>query len=68
MLAGATLPKEEVPQGRGGRVAGTETSTTRLLTYRNHCLETWVLLLRSSLACRSGDGMEMLDDVFLFGT
>jgi len=27
MLAGATLPKEEVPQGRGGRVAGTETST-----------------------------------------
>ena len=44
MLAGATLPKEEVPQGRGGRVAGTETGTMRLLTCRNHWLEAWVLV------------------------
>ena len=67
MFKGATLPKEEVPQVRGGRVAGTETSTMRLLPCRNHCLEAWVLLLLCSLAYRNGDGMEMVDDVFLFG-
>ena len=57
MLAGATLPKEEVTQGRGGQVAGTDTRTMRLLPCRNHCLEALALLLRSSLAY----GMEMVD-------